>query len=412
MNEFFIGLFVSLLIGFVAGVERQMSSNYTKKDIGARDLLIISLMGFLSTNVLEGSYTMIFVFIAVLSLMGFWLYNTHHSKGKVGGFTTFLTLPTVFLLSSLTGMDVPIWQVLVFFGILILTLKLKDEWQAFIDTLKDREIVDFILFVLVLFVVTPLIPQELTWNLGFYELSAYFVWKIVSIISILSFFAHFFTKYLKGQRAVLLTSFLGGLVSSLGTIYLITKGKSKVSHDNAFAVFVTSGIGSIVRDVVIIYFLVENEFFVKLLLPFVFSEFLLVSLLFFSMEGVESKKIKFIERAMPVKTILEFVIAFVVIILISGMINFYLPEGYLYLSSFVSGVISSSAAVVASGDLFVQDLISFDVLGWSFAAAVFGSLFVRTVLMVKNFPGKLMKNIMPILLVGIAMSVGMLLALA
>ena len=404
--QFFLSLGVSLLVGFLTGVERQISSNYTKKDIGVRDLLIVSLLGFLSTNILpnqEVSFFVLLGFIIAISMIGYTFYNFKFSQKKMGGFTTFFTLPAVFILSSLTGFDVPTWQILVFLGILILTLQLKEEWHIFIKTLRDREVLDFIIFLVVLFVVHPLIPGDLAWDFGFYIIEALFVWKLIAIISVLSFVSHFFNKYAKGKRAVLLTSFFGGLVSSLATMYLITKKDRKINFKNAYTVFVASGIGSIIRDIGIIYYVVSSEFLVFMALPFIFSLFLMISVLLLSVKKSDSVKIQFTDRAMPVRTILEFVLIFLVVIVGSALANFYLPEAFFYLGSFFTGIISSTASIVAAGNLFLHGYMGEAMFGLVVTVAIVGSLFARTVLMLKNYPKEFFRIILPIIFVSVAM---------
>jgi len=404
--QFFLSLGVSLLVGFLTGVERQISSNYTKKDIGVRDLLIISLLGFLSTNVLpnqEMSFFVLLGFIIIISMVGYIFYNFKFSQKKMGGFTTFFTLPAVFVLSSLTGFGVPTWQILIFLGILILTLQLKEEWRNFINTIKDREILDFIIFLIVLFVVQPLIPADLSWEFSFYTIEALFIWKLIAIISVLSFVSHFFNKYAKGKKAILLTSFFGGLVSSLATMYLVIKSSKKVSFENAYTVFLASGIGSIVRDIGVIYFVVSSDFLVFMALPFIFSLFFMISILLFSVKKSDSAKIQFTDRAMPVRTILEFVFIFLVVIVGSALANFYLPDSFFYLGSFLTGIISSTASIVAAGNLFLQNLMQEPMFGLVVTLAILGSLFARTILMLKNYPKKIFSIILPIVLVSIAM---------
>jgi len=413
--DFFIKLGVSLLVGFLTGVERQISSNYTKKDIGVRDLLIISLLGFLATNILPNKEMAFFVLLGLvlmISVVGYVFYNWKFSQSKMGGFTTFFTLPTVFVLSSLTGFDVPIWQILIFMGILILTLQLKEEWQTFIETLRDREVLDFIIFLIVLFVAHPLIPKDLSWEFSFYTIEALFVWKIIAIISVLSFVSHFFNKYAKGKRAILITSFFGGLVSSLATVYLVTKkSKSKVSFDNAYTVFMASGVGSIVRDVAVIYYIVSLEFLSFLALPFILSLFLMITVLIFSVKKIDDVKIKFTERAMPIRTILEFVLVFLVVIVLSALINYYLPETFFYLGNFLTGIISSTASIVAGGNLFLQGMITDLTLGLTVAVAIIGSIFARTVVMLRHYPKHVLKIMLPLFVVSASMIGGIYLSL-
>jgi len=410
MQEFFLKLGVSLLIGFSVGVERQLSQNFTKKDIGVRDLMIVSLLGFLSTNILYVGNTFfyaLFSLICILSVMGFYFYNLNYSKGKVAGFTTFFTIPTVFILSSLTGLSVPIWQILVFLGVMIFILKLKEEWNTFIDTIKDREVIDFILFLIVVFVVTPLISKDLSWDFGFYTLEALFIWKMVAVISILSFFSHFFTKYVTGKRAVVITGFLGGLVSSLGVVYLLTSNvsKKKLSFSNIYSAFIAAGLGSIARDFVVLYYVIPHNYLTLILLPIVLTEFILLTIIFFSMKKIDSTSLKFVERPMPLKTITKFVLVFFVVIMVSALINRFLPD-FLYLSTFISGMMSSAAAVMAVGDLFAKGAVESSVFIYSVVCAIIGSFLSRSVLMIKYFPKQFLKILFPFFLIAFAMFIG------
>ncbi len=412
MQEFFIKLGVSLLVGFITGVERQISSNFTKKDIGVRDFMIISMLGFLSTNILpykQISFFFFLSFIVILGFLAFYFYNEKFSKDKVGGFTTFFAMPAVFVLSSLTGLSVPNWQIFVFIVLLILILKLKEEWEAFVETIQGRDVIDFMLFIVVLFIVTPLIPANLQWELGFYTLNALFVWKIVALLSVLSFFSHFFAKYSKGKRAIIFTSFLGGLVSSIGTIYLISRNasKSNLKFQDVYTVYLTAVLGALVRDVVIIRYLVSVEAFELMLLPYLLTIFGTLLILIFNIKRVEVKAFSFTERAMPLKTIRDFVVAFLIIILMSSLVNFYLPDSYFYLSSLLASMVSSSAAIVATGDLFSQGFVALDILGWSFVIIVLGSMCTRVFIMIRYFPRQTLQIFLPLALMALTMVGGL-----
>ncbi|MDJ0921553.1 MAG: DUF4010 domain-containing protein [Henriciella sp.] len=100
-------------------------------------------------------------------------------------------------------------------------LWLRVPLHAFLDRLSEAEISAFLRWLLITIVVLPLLPDE---NFGPFEsLNPRSIWLMVVLISGLSFFAFLGIKWLGQRGGLLLTAFLGGLISSTAVTLAIAR---------------------------------------------------------------------------------------------------------------------------------------------------------------------------------------------
>lgn len=93
--------------------------------------------------------------------------------------------------------------------------------HAFLNRLSESEISAFLRWLLISLVVLPLLPNE---SFGPFEaLNPRNIWLMVVLISGLSFLAYVGTKWLGQRSGLLLTAFLGGLVSSTAVTLAVAR---------------------------------------------------------------------------------------------------------------------------------------------------------------------------------------------
>ncbi len=397
-------LALALFSGIVIGAERQISNRDGGKNstsVGIRDFSIIALVGFVSSYFYTVSpiiWPLAFAGIMLLGIVVFIFesfYRREHSDRARAGITTVLSFPTVFLIASMSVFNTAFWLIATLIFVLLIVLELKDQWHHFIATIERQELFDFSVLIAIALIITPLIPAEAALKIPLYSIAAHAVtfqqisiaafWKVLLMVSFMSFIAHFITKYIRGRNALVLATFFGGLVSSLATIILFLRGASATgAHltgeklQNTYLAFLAASTGSFFKDLVILFALVPHEFFQKMLLPIASVFLLMVALTLHTFSRARQvEDIRFTNRPLPIHFITKFSAVFSVVMIVMVFVRYYLGSGWLAVASFASGLISSAAALASLGEAFKHAEVSEVMMGVSILLALAGSLIAK-----------------------------------
>lgn len=389
-------LLLAVSTGIVVGAERQISNLDGRKSIGICDFSLIALLAFVSSYIHEYNayiWPVAFAGVMVLGVVVF-IFESLGKKDEVGvnraGITTVLSLPTVFLIASLAVFNISFWLIATMLFILLIILELKDKWNYIASTLEKHELFDFSILIAIALIITPLIPHDAVLKIPLYDFFNHaFVfktigiatfWKVIMMVSFMSFVSHFITKYVRGRNALLLATFFGGLVSSLATIILFLKGSSSqgktgVPKKNLYLAYLAASTGSLLKDLIILFAIVPLAFFQKMLLPIasVFLVMVVLTLLSFS-RATEEEEVKFTNRPLPFSFITKFSTIFSIVMIVMVFVRFYLGSAWLLLASFLSGLISSAAALASLGEAFRFNEVSEVIMGVGILVALLGSI--------------------------------------
>ncbi|WP_130471553.1 MgtC/SapB family protein [Candidatus Magnetaquicoccus inordinatus] len=391
-------LLVSLAIGFVIGIERTIAKRGSEHRVGARDFMLVSIFSFAASLMTDKPYVWALAFGIVLlySLM----ISVFENMKEVSGLTTVITLPITFILASLINFGVNFWFIATLLFVVILVLGMKEQLHAFSDDFQLFEILDLAILIAITITITPLVPSNLflpvplfnynggAWSVTFQNISVATFWKVVVMVSIMSFGAHFITKYIKGRNALLLATFFGGLVSSLATIILLLSkdpegGKEELAPREIFLGFVAANTGSITKDIAVFFLVIGAAAFEKYLFPMVSTLLLFVGFTTYSFARAQPGEIKITKRPLPLSFVVKFSFVFACVMVFMAMVTHYLGSGATVLAAFFSGVISSAAALAAVGNSLASGSISVNVAGWSTIAALLGSLTAKYLVIAK-----------------------------
>lgn len=200
-------LALSLGVGLFAGFEREWS----RKDVGVRTFALTGLLGTLSSLVsIEfslGSLAAVALVIGLVNVRALLLRQNLE-------ITTSVSLLVDFVLGVLIGLGhlfTPVAAAL----LLTLILSLKSELSNFAGGLRPEEIRSAVLLGLIGFVIYPLLPYRFIdpWKL----INARESWITVIVIAAIGFINYVLLR-LYGNRGLLYTAVLGGLVNSTATI--------------------------------------------------------------------------------------------------------------------------------------------------------------------------------------------------
>lgn len=351
--------------------------------------MLVSILAFLSSyfNIFNPYiWPVAFVFVIAISLSAF-ISNTVLDK-KIWWTTTLLTLPVVFLVSSISMQNFDFWLVATLLFALIIILELKSEWYDIIATFTKEEVLDFSVFIAIAVIITPLIPEHAALNLWFYALPVAKIWKIVILVSLVSFVWHFVWKHIKWKNAILIASFFWWLVSSLATIALFLKWNKdgQMKRKNIMLAYLASASWSIAKDILLFYSAVSYAFFQQMLLPLVSMLVTIMAWAIIMFAKSDADSVKITDRPMPLSFIFKFSLFLVAIILIMAAVKVFLPSYMFTIASFFSWMASSGSAIVAIWDGMTQspEIITTFIAWFSLVLAVLWSTFAKYLVIAKS----------------------------
>lgn len=217
MENLLLKALISVLIGALVGIERE---HRARKTIfaGFRTFMLVSLFGFL-TGYFSEKFSLVFAFISLITVSGLAhiSYLVRFQKRKSIGLTTEIAFVLTFLIGFILYYEEYPYVFSIFLAILLTAiLYAKETLHSIARKATSLEIRDLIIFVLVAFVVYPLLPNQTfdPWN----ALNPKLIWKGIVVILGLSYFSYLTFKIFK-SRGLILNSFFAGLINSMFVSY-------------------------------------------------------------------------------------------------------------------------------------------------------------------------------------------------
>ncbi|MHA7899836.1 MAG: MgtC/SapB family protein [Henriciella sp.] len=218
-----VGLTTALGVGLLIGLERGWKDRADPEGsriAGFRTIGLIGLFGGLAALVDQGQGLVVaggLVAIALLLRQG---YKDQLESSDEVSVTTLMAALLAYGLGAVAVLVSP--QIAAMGGVVTtFLLWIRVPLHAFLDRLSEDEISAFLRWLLISIVVLPLLPDE---DFGPFEaLNARTIWLMVVLISGLSFLAYVGTKWFGQKSGLLLTAFLGGLVSSTAVTLAIAR---------------------------------------------------------------------------------------------------------------------------------------------------------------------------------------------
>ncbi len=201
-----IKFLIALAIGALMGIERERKIKRTEF-AGIRTFMLISLMGALSANLSE-AFPLVFP-AALLGLIILILASyivTTWDEGDVG-LTGEVAAIIAFLLGALCfSYD---YRLAVILAIIVTAiLALKRYIHVFVRKISEREMIDTLKFLMIAFVVLPLLPDAPMGPWGVFNPSR--IWLMVVFISGISYAGYIAMKVIGPGRGLGATGVIGG----------------------------------------------------------------------------------------------------------------------------------------------------------------------------------------------------------
>jgi uncharacterized membrane protein (DUF4010 family) len=201
-----LGFLLALAIGFLVGRTREPWEG-TPPRPGLRDFLIIALLGAIAGHVGSAAIA-IAMFLGVMATV--LVMRAEHAERN--GITTELAAAATFALAGLClTSDRPFGAGL---GIVLAAvLAEREQLRQFVrEGISDREYIDTLSFLGLIFIIYPLLPEGSYGPFGFFDPRR--IWLFVILVSGVSYVGYFLTKFTGGERGALLTAIVGALAST------------------------------------------------------------------------------------------------------------------------------------------------------------------------------------------------------
>ena len=213
---------VTLIIGFMIGLQREMREHSKEhiRSAGTRTFTLISLLGYLSAWMQTSIpfFLHVSLFLFGLLILATYIYKTVKSDSH--GITTEIAAFVTYILGMMMYLSLEDYAVLIAV-IMLFILEIKSTLVKVEKEITQNDIKSATLFLVMTFVVLPLLPNEMVDPFGMFN--PYKTWLMVVLIAGISFIGYMAIKILGNKRGVYLTGIFGGLVSSTAVSITLSK---------------------------------------------------------------------------------------------------------------------------------------------------------------------------------------------
>lgn len=244
MSDLFYHFGTALAIGLLIGMERQFSESDKSNQFlfgGVRTFPLLALTGCGAAMLADLSNSAIALAIPML-IAGALIVVAYKSSTKNAsiGMTTEVAAVFTMVIGALCYFgqtEIAAALAIVVIGL----LSLKTELHKLSNKLTQNEILSVAKFGLMSAIVLPVLPSEPTLPEPFDVLILQDIWLMVVLVTAISMVGYFLKKLLGSSKAIVLTGFLGGLISSTAvtlTFSASSKDKPKLAKTFAIAILV------------------------------------------------------------------------------------------------------------------------------------------------------------------------------
>jgi len=216
-----LNILLVLSLSFLIGIEREehkaKGTSYTFG--GVRTFPLIGLIGYMTAFLTDLSP--IGVGVGFIVVGSFLLVSYLHKISMVGdaGVTTEVSGLLTYLLGPLVYSG-KFWIATAIVVVAALLLELKEGLENLTNKIDSDEVVTFTKFLLVTFVILPIVPNQ---NFTFLNINPFKTWLVVVAVSTVSYGSYVVNKLAKGKGGPLLTAILGGAYSSTVTTIVLSR---------------------------------------------------------------------------------------------------------------------------------------------------------------------------------------------
>ena len=237
-----VKILLTLFLCFLIGLEREerRASGQRYSFGGIRTFPLIGLIGY-AMGLLSGEQLLpLITGFAVIGAF-LWLSSRHKLESyNEAGVTTEMSGLVTYVVGALVSRD-QLWIATTLAVLSILLLELKEFLESLSTRIPATEILTFTKFLLLTFVILPIVPDK---DFGPFGVNPFKAWLIVVAISGVSYGSYLLEKAAKGKGGVRLAALLGGAYSSTFTTFVMARHarEAKTPHCYSGAILLASGV--------------------------------------------------------------------------------------------------------------------------------------------------------------------------
>jgi uncharacterized membrane protein (DUF4010 family) len=211
LPPFFQHLLVTAAIGLIIGLEREFNTHGERAHVGGiRTFTLAAMLGYLSGTVAANSVLWVIPF----TILGFFLLLSviyyYQVRQERYGLTSELSMLSTLLLGILVSQGY-VQESLAVVVVMTALLSVKEQVHGIVKKITEEELFAFIKFAVLALLILPILPDKSFGPEGLIN-SLELGWLVIIVLSI-SFTGYLLLKFV-GQRGILLTAIIGGLLSS------------------------------------------------------------------------------------------------------------------------------------------------------------------------------------------------------
>ncbi len=219
LQELVLKFLLAGALGGLIGLEREWGREVEKKSyfVGIRTSILISIFGFISY--LLGT-PMLIAGLIITFVMGAIAYFIRFEETGATGLTTLTSMVITYLVGALTLFNQFLSAIIAI--VVVSILFFRNKMHGVIYEITEKEIRAGVEFLILAFVILPLLPNHPVDPFGIFNPFQY--WYIVVLVSLISFVSYIFLRKYSG-KGILYSGFFGGLINSAATTFLLSKYK-------------------------------------------------------------------------------------------------------------------------------------------------------------------------------------------
>jgi uncharacterized membrane protein (DUF4010 family) len=377
-------ILISVVLGFMIGVQREMSYFYRKSSIiftGARSFAIISLLGFFTARFKDDYLGIAMTFILVFGILVIASYVIRALRNEKSGTTTEFAAIATFIIGMLVYEGLYVYATFTAVIIVVL-LETKARLSQLKDNVKKKEIQSTVLFLLITFVILPILPNE---TVDPYEIiNPYTIWLMVILISGLSFIGYIAARIVGASRGILVAGFFGGFFSSTATTISFSKkvdseGKSAKQLASAIAIACTT----MYFRVVILTAVISPEIATFLAPAYILATvtgYIYIYYLYNSSKKVDIDIDLVFKNPLDLKEALKFGVLFGVVFGATALLQEWAGNYGTYISSLFSGLTDVDAITLSLSNMLKDGNLGLNAAIIGIVIATFSNSFTKLVI--------------------------------
>lgn len=407
MLENLISFAISILIGLLLGIERERSYVKGAQAIGVRTFMLLALLGTIVSKIDQAIIiAVVSVFVFSLILLGYFRSTLRFKKNIDAGITTEISAGIVFCLGFMVPYY-PLASIAISAVVLLILIERKRLHKFSRRELKPHEIESAVILLVFVLGVLPVLPNHPIdpWHL----FNPRNFGLLMATIAGIQFAGYLAIRLFDQRVGMMLTGFLGGLVSS--TAVFATLPSTLRSHPHLTGATIGSALLAIVAmlvEVAIILLVASPVLLGVIFLPIVTMMMvgIISAWLLFRHQQINPALPSHLSNPLDFFSVFRTSVFIGIILIVVAIAKRYLGAEGVMFASFISGLFEIHGVTLATALLYVGNQLKLANAGMVLALAIMAT-FVSKIFLLWSLTPYHFALRMTLFLLGILLSGGL-----